>query len=147
MFKYPAFLSRGSRTSHHVLLLFFFSDCRVQSDSLDFHKFSFDCKLSACIVVSIVNQAMLLRLSRSSWAAQCTLKRFNSSATTSFAVKEPSSSHQTTKDDQSTLPIFENALKNSARIALKDHNAEYSYKQLMVGASKVSEIVSALCGE
>lgn len=93
---------------------------------------------------------MLLRLSRCSLAAHLTPKRFNSSIRASFAVREPSlssSSHQTTKDDQSTLPIFENALRNNSRIAVKDHNAEYTYKQLLTGASKISEIVSALCGK
>lgn len=93
---------------------------------------------------------MLLRLARSSSTVQLTFKRFNSSVRTSFAVKEQSlssSSHQTTRDDHSTLAIFENALRNNSKIAVKDHNAEYTYKQLMTGASKISEIVSALCGE
>jgi non-ribosomal peptide synthetase component E (peptide arylation enzyme) len=91
---------------------------------------------------------MLLRLSRSSSTVQLTFKRFNSSVRTSFAVKESSlssSSHQTTRDDHSTLAIFENALRNNSKIAVKDHNAEYTYKQLLTGASKISEIVSALC--
>lgn len=92
---------------------------------------------------------MLLRLSRSNFAVKSTSTRLFSSVKTSYAIKETaekSSSSQITKDPQSSLPIFENALKFSSKIAVKDQNAEYSYKQLLSGAAKISEVISSLCG-
>jgi hypothetical protein len=93
---------------------------------------------------------MLLRLSRSHWAVKSSSTRLFSSVNTSFAIKETSeksSSSQTTKETCSSLPIFENALRNSSKIAVKDQNAEYSYKQLLSGATKISEVISSLCGK